>query len=231
MNFERVKFKNLAFDLFDLEQSSEISPGSQIFSLNAEQFVMAQDDPELRYIIENSELIIPDGAGIVLGAKFFTNLDKNQKKQIKKVAGIDLARKLVEEKQKIAILGSTEEIISILKEKFSEKIVFAHHGFINLEKEEEIAHEISKLEPDLLLVGMGSPRQEKFIYRHKCLLANTICMGVGGSLDVFSGLQKRAPKIFIALHLEWFFRMIREPFRLKRILLRIPRYLFFLFRN
>jgi N-acetylglucosaminyldiphosphoundecaprenol N-acetyl-beta-D-mannosaminyltransferase len=190
-----------------------------------EQCVLARDDFEFGEIIRKAELIIPDGASVVLA---FNYLFRRNEPRIKKLAGIDLAEKLLQEKNRVAILGSRPNVVEKLRQKYKNKLVFAHHGYFSLEEAGQIAEKISKAQPEILLVGMGAPLQEKFIDHHKNLFQNTICMGVGGTLEVFAGLRLRAPKLFVALNLEWLFRLIQEPSRLKRILEKVPRYLYLL---
>ena len=77
----------------------------------------------------------------------------------------------------------------------------------------------------MVFVALGYPHQEKFIYEHKHLFPQAIAIGIGGSLDVFSGKVKRAPKMFIKLNLEWMYRLLTNPTRWKRML-NIPKYVF-----
>lgn len=226
--FRRINFLNLPLDLFDFDQIDEIEPGSQIISLNAEQVVLAEDDLEFHKIISESELVIADGSSIVLGVKMLAKQGKyssNIAKQIKKIAGVELAEKLIERSKKLAILGSNQKVIDILQEKYKNKLVFAQNGYFSEENKEEIQKKIIESKPDLLLVGMGAPKQEKFIFEIKKSLKSTVLIGVGGSLEIYAQEKKRAPKFFITLHLEWLYRLIREPFRFKRIFTRVPRYL------
>lgn len=183
-----------------------------ILSLNIEQVVLAKNDLEYQNIINSAEIIIPDGAGIVLTHNY---LLKSEPK-LHKVAGIDLALKLLQSSKRVALLGSTQESIDILKAKFAEKIVFAHHGYFAIGQKDELIREIALVKPDLLLVAMGAPKQEKFIYECMQTLQNCICMGVGGAFDIWSEKLQRAPKWMILMNLEWFFRIIQEPSRLKR---------------
>ena len=81
---------------------------------------------------------------------------------------------------------------------------------------DKVFKEIIKLKPDVCLVALGIPHQEKLIYKYLDKFDKGIFVGVGGSFDVLSGSKKRAPKIFIKLNLEWFYRIICEPKRLKR---------------
>lgn len=197
----------------------------QVISLNLEQVVLAQDDPEYRKIISEAELIIPDGVSIVWTYRLLNFFSPDAANfPLKKLAGIDLAAKLIESKQKIAIWGAKKEIIELLKKKLKDKLVFAEHGYFNLDQKDEILERLIKSKPDLLLVGMGAPKQEMLIYECKSKLDTCVCMGVGGALDVWSGKLQRAASWMIFLNLEWFFRIIQEPSRLKRFLYNVRRY-------
>ncbi len=253
----RVDFLDLPVDLFDIKDIDKIKAGTKIFSLNAEQVILANDNNAFQDIIKSFELVIPDGSGVVLGLKLLLN-KKNYKekivfrddfsekitentnnfdeklelsdlkKQINKVAGVELAQMFLEKKKRIAILGSTDDVIKKLRENYCEKLVFAHHGFYKSEEEKTIVNQIVDSSPEILLVGMGAPKQEEFIFKYKNEFENMIAMGVGGSLDVLSGKCFRAPKIFLKLDLEWFYRLVLEPFRIKRILNRVPRFVLLL---
>ncbi len=203
--------------------------GIQVISLNLEQVVLAQDNPEYRKIISEAELIIPDGISIVWTYRFL-NLFSSEHSNflLKKLAGIDLAAKLIESKQKIAILGAKKEIIELLEKKLENKLVFAEHGYFNLDQKDEILERLIKSKPDLLLVGMGAPKQEMLIYECKSRLNACVCMGIGGALDVWSGKLQRATPWMIFMNLEWFFRIIQEPYRLKRFLYNVYRYVLLL---
>ncbi len=219
-------FNGLWVDDLNLADTALLKPGSQIVSLNIEQLVLAGQDPELLKIFQDSEYLIPDGIGVVLTLKYLFGV-----KSAKKLAGIDLAQKLITEKKRIVFLGSTEERIEKLKKIYSGKLVFAHDGYFDLNQKDEIYQKIISQDPDLLLVGMGSPRQEKIIYELKTKLPNTIMMGVGGALDLWSGSLRRAPKFLINLNLEWLFRIIQEPYRLKRFIYSVRGYILMLIKN
>lgn len=219
-------FNGLWVDHLDLADTALLKPGSQIVSLNIEQLVLAEQDPELLAIFQDAEYLIPDGIGVVLTLKYLFGA-----KDSKKLAGIDLAKKLIEEKSRIAFLGSGVKQIEKLKHIYSEKLVFAHDGYFDLDQKDDLLQKLISQNPDLLLVGMGSPRQEKIIYELKTKLPNTIMMGVGGALDLWSGSLKRAPKIMIDLNLEWLFRIIQEPYRVKRFIYSVRGYILLLIKN
>ena len=102
-------------------------------------------------------------------------------------------------------------------------IVYYHNGYFD--NDNEIYDEINAKSPRLILVAMGSPRQEQFIYNAKKVLKPALMIGIGGSLDVWSGMVKRAPKIFQILGLEWLYRTITQPSRLKRIFPTLPMFI------
>jgi|GEM_PF-3479718 len=229
--FDRILFLGLPLDFFDLSQASLIPAGAFVASLNLENVALAVENPEFKRIISSADLVLADGEAVVLAANYLshtvTNSDnqpQNKLKKIHKVAGIDLAEILLLKHDRIAILGSTTEVIAKLQEKFAEKIVFAHHGFFALGESEYIARQIGASGAEILLVGMGAPAQEKFIYDYKKYFSSTTALAVGGALDVLAGAHSRAPAWMINLKLEWLFRILQEPFRLKRIFLRVPRF-------
>lgn len=103
----------------------------------------------------------------------------------------------------------------IMKEKYRHaKLAGACDGYVK--NKDKIFEHISQLQPDIVLVALGIPAQEKLIYRHLDSFSKGILVGVGGSFDVMSGTKKRAPKFFIKLNLEWLYRILKEPSRLKR---------------
>lgn len=210
----RHSFFNLYIDDFDLDHLSEIKPGFHIANLNLDQVILAQKDPEFLKIINSADLIIPDGAIIPLSFKFFMP-KSGSKPSLKKCAGIDLAHELIQKSKRLALIGSTQEVIDKLKIKFADSLVFAQNGFFHLDQKDEIFKQLVLAKPDLLLVAMGAPLQEKLIAELVSELPSTIKMGVGGAFDVWAGKHQRAPRWMIFLSLEWLFRIIQEPYRLK----------------
>ncbi len=226
--YKRKPFLNIYIDLASEALFADIdtlfaNQTAQIISLNMEQAVLAADDAEFRKIINDSELIIADGVSIVWTYKLLSSFE-SEKFPLKKLAGIDLAAKLIESKQKIALWGAKKEVIELLEKKFAGKLVFAEQGYFNSDQKTQIIDRLIKSQPDLLLVAMGAPMQEKLIYECKSKLSNCLCMGVGGAFDVWSDQLKRAPRWMIFLNLEWLFRLIQEPYRLKRFLYNVYRY-------
>ncbi len=192
-----------------------------VFTPNPEFVMNAIKDKEFMDILNKSNLNIPDGIGIIIGGKM---LGYNMRER---VPGYDLVQnifyKIKNTDKTVYFLGSSDENIKLAKENMEKKykglkIVGTHNGYFNEETGNIIIEEINRLKPDLLLVGLGSPRQEKWIYNNKDIIDAKVMIGVGGSFDVMSGNVKRAPKIFIKLNLEWFYRLITQPTRFKRML-------------
>lgn len=192
-----------------------------IFTPNPEFVMLAKKDKEFMKTLNSSDINIPDGIGVVIGSKILGIPLKER------VAGYDLVQNLFyylnNSDKTVYFLGSTEENIIQAKNKMEKKysklkIIGARDGFFNDEKELEIIREINELKPDLLLVGLGCPKQENWITKNKDNLNAKVFMGVGGSFDVMSGKINRAPKIFIKLNLEWFYRLVTQPKRFKRML-------------
>ena len=102
-------------------------------------------------------------------------------------------------------------------------VVYYHNGYFR--DDNEIYDELKKAKAKLVLVALGSPKQEFFIYNAKNIIPPCLMIGIGGSLDVWSGNVKRAPKIFQKLGLEWLYRTISQPERFKRIFPAIPKFL------
>lgn len=117
-----------------------------------------------------------------------------------------------------------EKMVEMLENTYSNiNILGAENGYV--EDKQKVFENIVKLEPDIVLVALGIPNQELLIYRNLAKFNKGIFIGVGGSFDVLSGCKKRAPKIFIKLHLEWLYRITVEPKRLKRFFKSNMRYL------
>ena len=199
-----------------------------IISGNPEVLYNGLQDKKLHenFISENS-VIIPDGIGTVLASKIVRQPVKE------KIAGIEVMESLLElcenEGKGIYLLGAKEEVLVKCKEKLlykypSLKICGSHNGYFDLENCDGIINNIIDTEPYILFAAMGSPKQEMFIIDHMEVLPCSIFMGVGGSFDGIAGNIKRAPKWMIKMGLEWLYRVIKEPWRAKR-LISIPRFL------
>ena len=195
---------------------------------NPEIVMKAKEDLEYKEILNNkASLVIPDGIGIIKGANILGTPLKER------VAGYDLICNLLEKykdgSKSFYFWGSKPGIAEIAKKNLeakypSIKIVGVDDGYFDDEKKEKIIAKISELKPDILLVGIGFPKQEKLI---NSLLDKNIfklAIGCGGSIDVLSGTVKRAPNLFIKLKIEWAWRLIKEPTRIGRMMV-LPKFL------
>lgn len=189
-----------------------------IVTANPETFMKSESDKEIKKILEDEgTVIVPDGIGIVKAAKM---LGYNIKERI---TGIDIANKLLEYanelNKSIYLLGAKPEVIEDMKVMIASKypnikIIGAVDGYVK--DKDKVFKDIIKNKPDIVMVALGIPAQEKLIYKYLDKFNKGIFIGVGGSFDVMSGHKKRAPKLFIKLNLEWLYRILKEPKRIKR---------------
>lgn len=229
-----VEILGIPFDYVDMEEAVErakkFAVGERlrfIVTPNPEIVMIAQDDEELKKALHSADMIVPDGVGIVIASALYGN------KLSERVAGFDLMAELIvwgmNKGWTFYLLGGKPGVPDKAKLNLEKvypkiKIVGFHHGYFKDEEEEVITH-INLCRPNILLVGMGAPRQEKWIFRNRWKLNANLAMGVGGALDILAGKARRAPKIFIKLGLEWLYRLIKEPWRIKRMML-LPLFLF-----
>lgn len=228
--------------------------GYKVFNETKENFLREIDkrdktivisgNPEILYSgLENENLnklfngkdsiIIPDGVGTVIAAKMVKNPVKE------KIAGIEVMKAIIEKCEKegkgIYLLGAEEEILKLCKENIKKtfpniKIVGSHNGFFDLNNCDDIIEDIKKSNPWGLFIAMGCPRQENFIVNYIDELNCNFYMPVGGSFDVFAGKVNRAPKWMLSLGLEWLYRVLKEPWRIKRLGV-IPKFLLRVLKN
>jgi N-acetylglucosaminyldiphosphoundecaprenol N-acetyl-beta-D-mannosaminyltransferase len=200
---------------------------ASIYTPNTEIVMLSETDEFLKEALIDSQLNVPDGFGLVLASRLHGIGIKG------KVAGIDMMEQILKylnyTKKSVYILGSKPETLTGALLKIQEDypcivVKDSHHGYFDGNQEQEIIKRINELKPDVLFVALGAPKQEKWIHEHKHQLNAKVAMGVGGSLDVMSGAAKRAPKIMVDLGLEWLYRLAKEPWRFKRMLV-IPRFL------
>ena len=193
---------------------------------NAEMAYEALHDEAFRAILNEASLVLPDGAGVVLGAKIL----KTPLKQ--KVAGIDFAQNLLgileEEGSRLFLLGSKPGIAETAAEKMRQKhpsliICGTADGYFL--DDADAVRTINDARADVVFVCLGAPKQERFMHDHCGELNVRLMIGLGGTLDGIAGTVKRAPKWMIRLQLEWLYRLIREPRRFGRML-RLPKFVF-----
>jgi len=195
--------------------------GTHVITLNAEMAILAEKNPNVAKIIQGAELVIPDGAGIVLYLRL-----RGQRQQ--RCPGIELAESLLRqvgqlgESYPIVFYGGKPEIVEKAAQMWRQRIpgisIITNHGYLSPAEEQNWKDTLKTLQPKLIFVGMGVPRQEFWICENRFLCPEAIWVGVGGSFDIWSGSKDRAPAWFREHHLEWLYRLYQEPWRWKRML-------------
>ena len=222
-----VKISDMGVDTFTCEQALEYisTVGGHVVTINPEMIAQAKIDPDFAKIVNSAELVLPDGIGVQIGLKILGH-------NVKRIAGIEFGKQLIikfsKENKKIAMIGAKPDVIcdavqNLKKELPDLNVVYQHDGYF--QNQEEIISAVIEANPDLVLVALGSPKQEYFINELKKSLPDAVMIGLGGSFDVWAGKVKRAPKIYQKLGFEWLYRTVKEPQRFKRIFPTLPLFL------
>ncbi|MEN6372328.1 MAG: WecB/TagA/CpsF family glycosyltransferase [Armatimonadota bacterium] len=221
----RVDKVNMAGALETIEKFIESGAPHIVVTADASAIVIAQQDEELKRIINEADLVTPDSTGIMLAAKW------NKDPLFEKVSGVDIAVNLADiaavKGYSMYLLGAAPgvaaEAAENLKERFPGlKIAGVHDGFFT--DDEPIVREISESGANILLVAMGIPKQEKWIVKHLDQLGIGVAMGVGGTFDVLSGRVNRAPEWMRRHGLEWLHRLASNPKKISKVAT-LPRFL------
>lgn len=226
--FEKL-YKESANDFNNLVRDSMISSHKMfIVTANPETLMIAEKNEEFKNaLLDNNTTIIPDGIGIIKGAKM---LKYNVKETI---PGVELCTKLFEYcnelKKSIFLLGAKEEVVSklvnVIHTNYPNVIVAGYeNGYVK--NKQACFDKILEFKPDVVLVALGIPNQELLIYNNLNKFNKGIFVGVGGSFDVLSGAKKRAPAFFRNHNLEWLYRILKEPKRFKRFFNSNVKYIF-----
>jgi len=185
-----------------------------IVTPNPEMIVASLKDIELRHIINNAYISVADGVGLMIAARILGRKFK------RRIAGIDLMLELVKiakaKRYKIFLFGGKEGVAEEAAKALDADVVGTYQGYSM--NDHQVIDAIKKSKPDMLFVGMGSPKQEKWAANHLKELGVPLVMCVGGSLDVIAGKVKRAPVLMRKAGLEWLWRLITEPRRWRRML-------------
>lgn len=191
-----------------------------VVTADASMVAMARKDVELREIINSADLVTPDGSGLLWGARTMGM------PLVERVSGVDVSREICRMSGEIGFsiffLGSEPGVaaaaVENLRKDFPNMLVAGtHHGYFKPDEDSEIVRMVRESGAGALLAGMGIPRQEKWIKEHLGELGVSVAMGVGGSMDVFSGKVKRAPKWMQDHGLEWVYRLCQDPSKIKKV--------------
>ena len=222
-----LKFDSVTMDeaLSRAEALLRGEKAAYVVTPNAEIAYEALHDVQLREMLNGADLMLPDGAGVVLASKLLRTPVKQ------KVAGVDFAAGLLgvleRNGQSLYLLGGKTGIGELAAQKMLEahpqlRIAGIADGYFR--DEAPVIEKINASGADALFVCLGAPKQERFMVQHQQELHVHLMAGLGGSLDAFAGTVQRAPAWMIRLNLEWLYRLIREPKRFRRML-RLPKYL------
>ena len=204
-----------------LLQRLESRLGTHVVTLNAEMAMLGERNAAVGQVIREADLVIPDGAGIVLYLRL-------RGKRQRRCPGIEVAESLMKKISSqdpeaiIAFYGGKPGTTAAAAQQWHQRIpsnpILTSHGYLSPEAEDEWQQTLEKSQPKVILVGLGVPRQEFWIRENRHLCPEAIWIGVGGSFDIWSGNKIRAPAWFRNNHLEWLYRLYQEPWRWKRML-------------
>jgi len=222
------------YEVFTGELSSlDLSKKKIINTINPHSYVTAKEDVLFKKALHSSDILIPDGSGIVLAAKTLYN------KNIKKIAGANLheflLKRMNEKKGKIFYMGASEatleKIYLKLKNEYPNIVIESYSPPFKQQFSEEendiIIDKINQFNPDVLFIGMTAPKQEKWLYEHQDKLNFKVASSIGAVFDFYAETVHRPSPLWIKLHLEWFLRFLLEPKRLwRRNFISTPKFLF-----
>lgn len=224
----RIKFLNIEVDNLSMQESiEEISEliqkkvPSYVVTPNVDHIVKIEKDEEFKKVYENADLVLTDGMPLIWISKLLNKPIKE------KVSGSDMFPRLCElaaqKGYKVFLLGAADGVANKAANNLTQKykglnIVGTYSPIYGFEKDENEINKIIKivndLKPDILAVGLGAPKQEKFIYKYKDKLNVPISLAIGASIDFEAGNIKRAPIWMQKSGLEWFYRLCKEPKRM-----------------
>ncbi len=230
---KRVKIQGFNVDLMSFDEVIKAlicavndAKNIHVVTINPEIIQNAKKTPELKKIINEAELVTPDGVGVKLALKM-KGINQEQ------VTGVDLSKKMLEiagcEQFRVALVGAKQDVLDLAVENIKKmhdgiNIVYTHNGYFD--DFNPIIKDILNSKAQFLLCAMGSPRQEMFISELKKQANGIVMIGVGGTFDVLSGKVQLAPDIYRKLGLEWLYRTIKQPERFKRIFPTLPIFFF-----
>ena len=227
----RVEVCGVEFDDLSIQEAVEralwlMEEGRSVMAVtpNAEIVLEARKNKALRAAIRASELVLADGTSVVIASRL------QGKPLHHRVPGIDfcsaLLARMAELQQRVFLLGAVPGVAEEAGEKLAARypglvIAGTHDGYFDAGENYDLIERINASAPDLLIVCMGSPKQEIWMHRHAEQLLVGMMIGLGGTLDVYAGRVQRAPESWRRLGLEWLYRLIKEPRRFLRVI-RLP---------
>ncbi len=226
----RVMVMDIGFDSVDTAQAVETAmgyirrrEGCRVVTPNAEHALACKKDKRFLDVINTSQLVIPDGISVVIASKIIGKPVKQ------KVAGIEFAKALcaalAAEGRSLFILGGKPGVAEeagrrLVAEHPGLTVAGTHDGFF--EDGDAVARLVKQTGADVLFVALGAPKQELFMHSHPDIAR--VMIGLGGAVDIFAGNLRRAPDFYVNHGIEWLYRLIKEPKRIKRMI-KLPLYL------
>ena len=235
---EKISIRGIEFDNVTLPEAieylTELAHGEKtcaVVTPNAEIVQKCIEEEEFANTVRSADVILPDGVGVIKAARILGTPLKSP------VPGVEVGENLVrisgKENIPVFFMGGKPGVAEIAAEKLKEKyptaeIVGTHHGYFNKTGEESdvVIRLINESRAVVLFVCLGVPAQEKWMIENRDKFETVrVMLGLGGSLDVYSGTLKRAPALFRKLGLEWLYRLIRQPKRIGRMM-KLPKFYF-----
>jgi len=207
-------------------------PCQTIYTINALTLLQAYEDSGYAEVLARADVAVADGVGAVWAVRRLTG------RRVERVTGLDLiddlCRICVREGRSVYLLGGRPGVAeraaeSLRKRHATLRMAGARNGFWRPEEEQDVVQAVNRTEANLLLVALGQPRQEQFLDRYRQNLTARFAVGVGGSFDVLAGDVRRAPVWMQQAGLEWLFRLLQEPWRIRRVW-RLPRFVWLVLR-
>lgn len=220
----KKQIMSLNFDSVTMGEAVSIAEGCiassekcMVVTPNAEIAYAAEKDKKFANLINSAKLVLPDGVGVVLASKILGNPVKQ------KVAGVEFAENLIKStNHPIFFFGGKPGVAEAARDNMKIKypscnIAGVRNGYFKDKDIPEIISQINESGAKIVFVCLGAPKQELFIQAHMNEMNAFVFAGLGGSLDVFAGTAKRAPEFFVKYGLEWLYRLIKQPSRIKRM--------------
>ncbi len=218
VNIDKVNIDEAVDKIFEMLDERKCH---SVFTPNSEIILEAYKDHKFAEVLNSADLLTADGIGVVYAARILKNPIEER------AAGFDIAcgviDRISESGHRLYLFGGKPGVAERAKKKLEEQypfiqIVGTRNGYFQDDESSRIVNEINSVGAEIVFVCLGAPKQEKWIRENQDKLRARVLMGIGGSLDVFAGDVERAPDVWCRLGLEWLYRLIKEPWRFKRML-------------
>ncbi|MBE6872161.1 MAG: WecB/TagA/CpsF family glycosyltransferase [Ruminococcaceae bacterium] len=229
---DKIHILNLAFDNVNMDEASlrvakalESKTKLKIATVNAEIAYLCEKDATALATIGAFDMVVCDGVGVLYASKIVGTPLKER------VAGIELGERIISDiaasGHKLFLLGAAPGVAEDAAKKLCEKytslnICGTHDGYFK--DDAHVIEQINNSGADVVFVCLGAPKQENWISANCDKLCASVFIGLGGSLDIYAGNSKRAPAFFCRFGLEWLYRLICQPWRIKRMMA-LPKYI------